>query len=112
MDFREALEAFNDRLESIERQQRMLGQTVAGIEEMNRTHRQSHMDLVNDVDKYKAYVSTTFVKIDSWVNDKFKKMQETLDGSYANALHTLDEDCDDPRVDCYGSFFFPGTTDR
>ena len=79
LDWMQALENFEDRVDSLERHSRLQAQTIAHLNESLEDARRRVFESNTDIEKYKAFIGTVHVTIDNYVNLKVNALQGQID---------------------------------
>ena len=69
----------------------MLAQTIAANDDMARTHRESHMDVVRDIAGDKTYVTKTFGQVSEYVTKKLNDIDNLFNGTVAEYFENLNQ---------------------
>ena len=88
-DWLSALESFNNRLETVERNQRMQGQNFALLNEQAKNHRQVTKSINDDIANYKAYVTKTFTDLSEAVQIKLGAIDNAVNIGVNDSLNHL-----------------------
>ena len=93
MDFDNIIETINDRLDTLERYQRLHAQSLAYCDEGITNNRKAITATDDDIATYKKFIAGIHGTIDRYVNEQLSLLGATTE-SFATAMA--------PRVDSYG----------
>ena len=79
MEFDGIIEGIYDRLDTLERYSRLHAQTIAATDEAVNGNRARLVDMSNDFDAYKVFITSTHKTIDSYLDKRFNEYSEKFD---------------------------------
>ena len=74
------METVNDRLDTLERFQRLHAQSIAFCDESITVNKKATAEIATDFEKYKQYITTIHKKIDSYVNERLSFLFRFFNG--------------------------------
>ena len=86
-----ALDAMPNRLEAVERTQRMHARTIGQMHETHHRHRQVTSETSGDIAARKVYVGKTFENMDSFIKNRFGEFRRVIDTTINDNLNLLIE---------------------
>ena len=88
MEWTEALEYCNDRIDGLERSNRLLAQTLAQVNAENVATRSRLVDVATDVEAYKVFVGSVHTNMEQVVSHKLSELTSKAD-ALTSALSSL-----------------------